>query len=176
MENLCSNITAIVVGNKKQTLVAEAATCLDRINIPYKLCEDIYSAVVMIVTAPADNLLVIGCFTALTAENMRLFSLAPKGKKVSFCCILKKCSDHLQPKAMAAAQAGVFVINDAEHIEIIIKQCRNTEVAVAKPKTGGRDFASRITSLADNFFLTQAEQDALLGVSHNAATKNIAIT
>ena len=174
MENLSTDITAIVVGGKKQTLVAEAIACLARLNVPYELCDDIYSAVATLIANPADNLLVVGCFTALTAENMRLFSLTPKGKKVSFCCILKKWSDHVQPKAMAAAEAGVFVIHDAEHIEMIIKQCRHTEAA-AKPKAGGRDFASRITSLADKFFLTQAEQDALLGVSHNAATENIAI-
>jgi len=175
MENLCTDITAIVVGGQKQKLVAEAVACIERINIPYELCDDIYSAVAMIVTAPAGNLLVVGCFTTLTSENMRLFSLVPKGKKVSFCCILKKWSDHFQPKVMAATQAGVFVINDAEHIEIIIKQCRHSEAA-AKPKTGGRDFSSRITSLADKFFLTRAEHDALLGVNHNAATENNAIT
>lgn len=174
MESLSTDITAIVVGGKKQTLVAEAIACLARLNVPYELCDDIYSAVATFIANPADNLLVVGCFTALTAENMRLFSLAPKGKKVSFCCILKNWSGHFQPKAMTAAQAGVFIINDAEHIEHIIKQCGTVET-VAKPKTGGRDFASRITSLADKFFLTQAEQDALLGVSHNAATENSAI-
>jgi hypothetical protein len=176
MENLCTDITAIVVGGTKQTLVAEAVACLNRINIPYELCEDIYSAVAMISAASAGgNLLVIGSFTALTTENMRLFSLAPKGRKVSFCCILKNWSGHFQPKAMTAAQAGVFIINDAEHIEHIIKQCGTVET-VTKPKTGGRDFASRITSLADKFFLTQAEQDALLGVNNNAAAENNTVT
>ncbi|MDO8303558.1 MAG: hypothetical protein Q7T18_09980 [Sedimentisphaerales bacterium] len=177
MEKYYSGFAAVVVGHGRQRLVQETADHLDRLSIPFEICEDIYSAAATIATSLAgSNLLVIGCFSAMTAENMRFFSLSPKDKKVSFCCIVQKWSDTMQPSATAAAQAGVIVINTVQQLESIIKQCKGPEPAAVRPKATGRDFASRIASLADNFFLTQAEQDALLGVNDNANTENHFVT
>jgi hypothetical protein len=173
MEKYCSDFAAIVVGHKRQDIIQKTIAYLDRINVPFEMCENVYSAAAIIATASTGStLLVVGCFSSLTVENMRLFSLAPRDKKVFFCCILQKWFDHLSPSTLAAAQAGVFVINRAEQIDSVIKQCKGTETATVRSKVPGRDFASRIASLADKFFLTQVEQDALLGADHNANTEN----
>jgi hypothetical protein len=172
MEKCRSDITAIVVGNARQTLVHTITAYLNRKNISSKVCEDIYTAVAAMAAAPAGtNLLVIGGFTTLAAEDMRLFSLALNGKKVVYCCLIEKWFAHLQTKLAAAARAGVIVINSTEQIENAIKQCQTFDTAVQQ-KAIGRDFASRIASLADNYFLTQAEHDALLGVEEHADAKS----
>jgi hypothetical protein len=177
MEKFYSDMTAIVVGSSRQNLIRETIVFLDQIDIAFELCEDIYSAAAAIAAAPAgQNLLVVGCFTALTVENMRLFSLVPRDKKVFFCGIIKKWFDHLQPKAIAAVQAGVFVINNVEQLENIIAQHRCATTAAMPLKVAGKSFSSRIASLADTFFLTQAEHDALLGANHNANTENRTFT
>jgi hypothetical protein len=175
MEKFCSDLTVIVVGSELQRLVREITAYLDQTAIAFDVCEDIYSAAAEIAICPAEtNLLIIGCFTALTAENMRIFSLVPKGRNIFFCCVIQKWFDHLQPLATAAARPGVFIITAFDELENVIKQCGGD--TAARPKTKNRDFASRIASLADNFFLTQAEHDALLGATNDAATENRTFT
>jgi hypothetical protein len=171
MEKFCFDLTVVVVGSERQRLVREVTAYLDQAAIAFDVCDNIYSAAAIMAICPAEtNLLIVGCFTALTAENMRIFSLVPKGRKISFCCVIQKWFEHLQPLATAAARPGVFIITTIDEIETVIKQCGG-DTAV-RQKTKGKDFTSRIASLADNFFLTQAEHDALLGASHNAATEN----
>jgi hypothetical protein len=175
MEKFCSDLTVIVVGSERQRLIREIIAYLDHAAIAFDVCEDIYSAAAEMAVCPAEtNLLIVGCFSSLTAEKMRIFSLVSKGGKISFCCVIQKWFDHLQPMATAAARPGVFIINNIDEIEIVIKQCGG-DTAV-RQKTNGRDFASRIASLADNFFLTQAEHDALLGAPCNAAAENRTFT
>lgn len=175
MEKFCSDLRVIVVGNDRQRLVREITAYLGQTAIAFDVCDDIYWAAAELALCPAEtNLLIVGCFTALTAENMRIFSLVPKGRNISFCCVIQKWFDHLQPLATAAARPGVFIINAVDELENVIKLCGG-ETAVPQ-KMKGRDFASRIASLADNFFLTQAEHDALLGASRNAAAENHTFT
>lgn len=175
MEKFCSDLTVIVVGSERQRLVREITAYLDQAAIAFNLCDDIYLAAAEMAICPAGtNLLIVGCFTALTAEKMRIFSLVPKDRNISFCCVIQKWFDHLQPMATAAARPGVFIVNNIDEIEIVIKQCGG-DTAV-RQKTKSNDFASRIASLADNFFLTQAEHDALLGATNNAAAENRTFT
>jgi hypothetical protein len=175
MEKLCSELTAVVVGTKKQSIIREIIVLLNRINIPFKVCEDIYSAAATLATASSGtNLLVVGCLTALTAENMRLFAVEPEGRQVWFCCMMEKWHEHLHNRFMAAAKAGAYVINNVRQLENVITQCRGSDLARSSlpEKANGRDFATRIASLADSFFLTQAERSALLGVDGDGNSEN----
>jgi hypothetical protein len=174
MEKICLDLTAIVVGSPRRNFVEQAASHLAHTNISYEICEDVYSAAAIMANAPAGkNLLIVGCFAALMVENMRLFSLSPKDKKVFFCCIMEKWFQPLQSSLLAAAKTGVFIVNSAEQIADVIEQCTNAS-SIVRQKTGGRDFTARIGSLADSFFLTQAEQDALLGIEHDTdAAKSV---
>lgn len=108
MDNFCSGLTAIVVGTTRQKLIHEITAYLDRINIPYKICEDVYSALAAMATAPAGlNLLVIGGFETLSVEDMRLFSMTPKGRRVFFCCVIKKWVESLQTRLLEAISRSI---------------------------------------------------------------------
>jgi len=175
MANFCSGLTAVVIGTARQKLIHEVTSYFNQVNIPFVIYEDVYSALAAMTTAPAEvNLLVVGCFETLAVEDMRLFSLVPKGRNVFFCCIIKKWFEFLQIRLLEAVKAGIFVVNSVEQIDDVIKQCRGVKTPVAaRQKTEDRDFAARIASLADSFFLTQAEQEALLGAEYNEDTENI---
>jgi hypothetical protein len=161
------DLSAIVVVGARQKLIRDIIAQLDQLNTPYMVCEDIYAVVARLAALPAGaNIVAVGSIAAFM--DMRILSLAPAGGKIRFCCIAKRSFGPMQGRLFELAKAGVFVIDSAEKIESVINQCRIENTACSEEKGGRKDFSQRIAAIADSFFLTQAEQDALLGVQSNA--------
>jgi hypothetical protein len=164
MENFCFDLTAIVVGSRRHTAIQQITNVFTQKNIVYEYCENIYSALAFIGKVPAGaNVIVIGNFVPLTADTVRFFSLTPKYVTVKFCCIAEKLCEPMQSILRHSAKNDVIFINRAEQLLPIIQEYRISNDIDIGPLTNGKDFASRISLIADNFFLTEAEQNALLG-------------
>lgn len=112
-----------------------------------------------------------GRFLPLTEEVFHFLSFTSKAGNIRVCCIAEILYESLQNKWQEALKAGLILVDTPEQLTDIIKQYRiGNDGGILRNK---KHFAERISTLAENFFLTQDEQSALLGETSNAS---VAIT
>ena len=156
----CAIIVASKTGGQGKSIVA----ILERSGIEYVFCGDIYQAVGYLAGNQQDGrvFFILGDFTELSREDMRLFDICRLNGRAWCCCIFEGKRLRISRAVTAAAKAGAFVVSDVNELERIIEKIQVKAGGGFVPelemiKNSG---AERLN--ADRIKLSQAELDALL--------------
>jgi len=150
---------AIVLGSVADDFVRHAMDLLDEGGVEFTLCEDVYSAVAMLAkNDEAGNALIIGRVEQLSREEGYLFKKL-QGSNLVCCCFADGNLVRKQRQILSAIQAGAFVINDPARMRELIAKFSRGDWACSASEI--KDKSS--SALDDEFIITKAEMDALLG-------------
>jgi hypothetical protein len=152
-----SPVTAIVLGSEKWDQTALVCKALTQNTIEYTVCGDQISALAAIL-ACKTAVLVIGPVYFCQSSHGFLNAVVPAGKNVQQICLImysataSGASTDMMPQMHVIRSIGEFT-------DIL----QNFKVISTAPAAAKSDFfEKRMASLADKFFLTKTEQDALL--------------
>ena len=148
-------LQALIVGKSSDTMVQFSISLLNRLDIGFVICRDIYVAAAEIAkNSNSIERILIGRLEQLKKESGGLFSVAKENNCI--CCCYKEnvLSDDV-PK-----DSGVFIANSPEEIEeLVTKLSENNSFAYSN---NGRD-KKRIFNKED-FEVTKDEINALFGL------------
>ena len=174
-----SHWQVIVVGGSADEFVRHTTDLLDRHDIEYALCDEVYSAICESakskVPAPASsdasrgsgpNILVIGRFGQLSKEQGRFFHIASE-KGYRYCCLVDRDPVRNHKQILAAFESGAFIINKPEEIEEVVVKLL-VDNRDCSPVQNANCKASNF--IKEEFLTTKAELDALLEVQLDEKT------
>lgn len=150
---------AIIVGNSSDDFVAYAADLLGEFNVDFVICEDVYSAAVLLRKNRCRNTVVIGRLNRLIKEQCRLIEKVSEYGLIC-CCLAESSSERKHQQIEQVIETGALVMNEAAELkEIITKQIEAESVfsSVEKKNHKASDFNRH------EFAASKAELDALLG-------------
>ena len=148
-----SPLWAIIVGNRGDEFVSYTEKLLNSSGIEAIICEDIYSAVCKLTISRGKDIHVIGRIEHLSVEKGRFFDKAQENN-VSCYCLVNKISQGQQ--VLMAKEKGAFVVKGPEQLkEVVTEMVGDEQDSKIKRST---------TFDKDEFAMTQAELDALLGI------------
>jgi len=148
-----SPLWAIIVGNLGDEFVSYTEQLLNSYRVEAVICEDIYSAVCKLTINRGKDILVIGRIEHMSVEKGRFFDKAQKNN-VSCCCLVNKVSQGQQ--VLMAKEKGAFVVNGPEQLKELVTEMVSDGEALKNKRSTTFD--------KDEFAMTQAELDALLGI------------
>lgn len=182
-------LEVVVVGGSSDEFVQCVMNLLGGCGVEHILCEDVYSAVGKMAVGKmavgrASNGVVIGRLGQLSREDGRFFHIAHRNG-LACCCLADKDLAERRGQVLSAIKAGVFVaIEPKEILEVLMKLLGGGDVGPADEQqpgetralldkvmrgllAGGRAGSSEnsraLDFLKDEFLMTRAELDALLG-------------
>ena len=179
--DLNSQLQAIVVGSSSDDFVRNVLNLSVSHDLDIVRCDDVYSSVCKLDEAVVG--VVVGRFEELCREDGRFFDIA-RAHGFRCCCFVDKAAARRQRELVQAMKRGVFIVTEIGKIdEVLTELSGGHSVAksraaddgrrglignvidkilgdgvVGRPVTGG---ASGF--LKDEFLMTKAETDALLG-------------
>jgi hypothetical protein len=160
-----SGVHAIVVGNSNH--IGRISEVLARSGISFTICKDVFETALEVAVSKADKLIVIGCILALSFENFKIVELFADKDGVKFCGISQNCPAKLaQDFQRFTTKTNVCTAASPEEVLKLIEQSSSVraDAGVIKVESKHTDsFHKKMAALADRFFLTKAEQDALMG-------------
>jgi hypothetical protein len=174
-------LQAIVVGGSSDEFVRIASGLLDSYSLAIIRCPDVYSSVPRLHEGPGG--VVVGRFEELRKEDGRFFDIA-RAYGFACCCFVDEAFAGNRREIFKAMERGVFIVTKAEEIEEILAGLSGSGNA-REPKVrnkGERGLVGNVVEKIlggttpqrskpraksgfskDEFSMTQAELDALLG-------------
>ncbi len=150
---------AIAVGAASDDFVQYTMDLLDESGVDFILCGDVYSAVVTLAKSnEVGNILIIGRLEQLSREEGHLFQKLRESSLVC-CCFAGGNLVHRQKQILTAMEAGAFVIEDPGRMRELIAKFSAGDLAY--PLSEIKD--KNLSTFDDEFTVTEAEMDALLG-------------
>ena len=150
---------AIVLGSVADDFVRHAMDLLAEGGVEFILCEDVYSAVATLAKNDiAENVLIIGRLEQLSKEEGCFFQKLHKGGLVC-CCFAAGNLIRRQKQILSAMEAGAFVIDDPARMRELIAKFSAGSLARSSSEIKDKS----LSAFDDEFIITKAEMDALLG-------------
>jgi len=166
--DLGSQVQVIAVGSSTDEFVRAVLNLSGRYELDSILCEDVYSGVCKL--GEGGGGVVVGRHEKLAREDGRFFDVA---RKYGFtcCCLVDKNVAGRQRELVKTMERGVLVVTELGEIDELLMDLANRNGAhksgargdgrrgpVDRPATGRTSGFSK-----DEFLMTKAEMDALLG-------------
>ena len=165
---LSSQLQAIVVGSSSDEFVRDVLNLPEGYDIEITRCEDVYSSVCKL--GEAIGGVVVGRHEELGREDGRFFDIA-RMYGFTCCCFVDKNLVSRQRELVKAMERGVLVVTELGEIDEMLMELSSSS-APYKPRgrrDAGRGPVGRSVTggasglLKDEFLMTKAETDALLG-------------
>ena len=165
---LDSQLQAIVVGSSSDEFVRDVLNLSGRYDLDTVLCEDVYSGICKLGEALGG--VVVGRHEELAREDGRFFDVA---RRYGFtcCCFVDKNVAGRQRELLKAMEHGALLVTELGKIDELLMELadRNGAHESRARGDGGRGLIGRSPAagasglLKDEFLMTKAELDALLG-------------
>jgi hypothetical protein len=150
-------VTAVVLGSEKWDQTTLFCRVLGRNSIEYTVCHDQFSALAVILAAETA-VLVIGPIYFWQSNHGFLNGLLAIGKDIRQICLTTDAKAVFGASLHKTPQ--VSMIHSVDELSDILQNFKPISATATSAKSNF--FEKRMASLADKFFLTKAEQDALL--------------
>lgn len=158
----------IAVGSSSDEFIRAVLNLSGRYGLDAVLCEDVYSGVCKLGEALGG--VVVGRHEELSREDGRFFDIA-RIYGFTCCCFVDKGAAGRQQELVKAMECGVLVVTELGEIDKLLMDLVNRSDAHKSGARGdgGRGLVGRSAaggasgSLKDEFLMTKAELDALLG-------------
>jgi len=165
---LDSQLQAIVVGSSSDEFVRDVLNLPDGYNIEIVRCEDVYSGVCKLGEALGG--VVVGRHEELAREDGRFFDVARKYGYTCCCFVDKNLAGRQRELAKAMERGALLVTELGEIDEVLMELSHRSSAHKSRARgDGGRGLIGRSPAggasglLKDEFLMTKAELDALLG-------------
>lgn len=170
--NVNQNVRVIVVARPCDDFRWQMTFLLDRLNVEYTLCLDIYHALAEIQhrTDLNNSHVVVGTLQELCRENMRFLNLCQSRNDTICCCLVTAVFHRNLAAIKTAIENSTFVAADIKEVETfignILKSPRqnwnlNTLSGIGNNEPGSLRVTENLVN--NNVILTRAELDALSG-------------
>ncbi|MBN2272670.1 MAG: hypothetical protein JXN61_18800 [Sedimentisphaerales bacterium] len=161
MAELASGLKVIVVGSSADGFVRDVLNLSNGCGVDTIFCEDVYSCVSKLGRSAGG--LVVGRLDELSREDGRLFDVARMyGYKC--CCFVDRNIAGRQKELLKAMERGALLAAEVEQIgEMLMKLSDKNNTPESTARTDGPATGATSSFFKDEFLITKAEMNALLG-------------